>query len=127
MCMNNGKRERRGFTLVEIMIVVIILAVLAAIAIPAFSEYRSDAQLRVCLDNLRLTQDALSVYKIKVGTYPPSADAVEEYLGTLPFCPLGGSYSWTLKDDAYHIRCSGQHTPTSNHVCIHEDQIPTVK
>ena len=31
-------------------------------------------------------------------------------------------YDWTLNDDAYHIRCSAQHTPDSNHVCIHENQ-----
>ena len=127
MCMNNGKREQRGFTLIEILVVVVILGLLAAIVIPAFSEYSSDAHLSVCLENLRLIQGALSIYRLKVETYPASADGLEGYLTTLPVCPLGGPYDWTLSDDAYHIRCSAQHTPDSNHVCIHEDQGPTAK
>jgi len=127
MGVNKGKREQCGFTLIEILVVVIILAVLAAIVIPAFSHPSSDAQLNVCLENLRLIQQALSVYKMKVGTYPPTADGLTGYLERRPVCPLGGPYSWTLSDDKYHIKCSAQHTPSSNHVCIHEDQPPTVK
>lgn len=128
MCMNNGKREQCGFALIEILVVVVILGVLAAIVIPAFSESSSDAHLNVCLENLRLIQQALSVYRMKEGTYPSSPnDLLEGYLSTIPVCPLGGSYNWDLKDDAYHIRCSAQHTPNTNHVCIREHQGPTVK
>ena len=127
MCMSNGKREQCGFTLIEILVVVVILGVLAAIVIPAFSESSSDAHLNVCLGNLRLIQQALSLYRMKVGTYPSTADALAVYLGTLSVCPQGGAYNWSLSDDAYHIRCSAQHTLSSNHVCIHEDQAPTVK
>ena len=125
----HGKREQCGFTLIEILVVVVIIGVLAAIVIPAFSDSSSDAQLTVCLENLRLIQQALSVYRMKVGTYPSSANdlVVEGYLSTLPACPLGGSYNWDLKDDRYHIRCSAQHTPSSDHACIHEDQPPTAK
>ncbi len=125
--MNKGKREQRGFTLIEILVVVVILAVLAAIVIPASSHASSDAQLSVCLENLRLIQQALLLHEMKVGTYPSSANGLVGYLRTIPVCPLGGPYNWDLKDDAYHIRCSAQHTPSSNHVCIHEDQGPTVK
>ncbi len=129
MGMNKGRREQCGFTLIEILVVVIMLGVLASIVIPAFSQPSSDAQLSVCLENLRLVQQALSVYKMRVGTYPPSANDLVAggHLRTLPVCPLGGSYNWGLKDDEYHIRCSGQHTPDSNHLCIHEDQGPTAK
>ena len=126
-CMNNGKREQCGFTLIEIMIVVVILALLAAIAIPAFSQHSTDAHLSVCFENLRLIQAALTVYRMKAGTYPSSTDGLEGYLRTVPVCPLGGSYNWTLNDDTYHILCTAQHTPSSNHVCIHENQKPTAK
>jgi len=132
MCTNDGKREQCGFTIIEIMVVIAILALLMAMVIPAYLYFSSDTQLIVCLENLRLMQDALSLYKMKVGTYQSSAndlvnDLVEGYLRTLPVCPLGGSYNWDLEDDKYHIRCSAQHTPNSNHVCIHEDQGPTIK
>ncbi len=125
--MNNGKREQCGFTLFEILVVVILLGVLAAIVIPVFSESSSDAHLNVCLENLRLIQSVLSIYRTKVGTYPSSVNDLVEYWATQPVCPLGGPYDWSLNDEVYHIRCSAQHTPSSNHVCIHEDQQPTVK
>jgi len=127
MCTNNGQRERCGFTLIELMVVVIVIAVLAAIAIPAFSQHRSDAELSVCLENLRLIQAALSIYQENEGVYPLSADDLVGYLERVPVCPLGGPYNWDLHDDRYHIRCGAQHTPEINHVCIHEDRGPTAR
>ena len=46
--------QRKGFTLVEIMIVVAIIALLAAIAIPSFLKSRLDARASSCINNLRL-------------------------------------------------------------------------
>ncbi len=127
MRIEDGKRKRRGFTLVEILIVVIILGVLASIAIAAFSDSSTDAQLNVCFENLRIIQQALSLYRLKVGTYPSSAAGLDGYVREDRNCPLGGSYEWTLSNDKYHIRCSAQHASGSSHTCIHEDQGPTVK
>ena len=127
MCMNNGKWAQCGFTLIEIMIVVAIIALLTAIAVPAFMEYRRDTYLALCLANLRLIQSALGVYQIKEGTYPASANDIVGYLGTIPACPISATYDWDLQPAEYHIRCSAQHTPTISHVCIHEDQKPTAK
>lgn len=127
MCMNNRKREQCGFTLLEVLVVVVILGVLAAMVMPAFSQSRGDAQLKVCLQNLRLIQQALSIYRLREGTYPSSANDLARYFNTPQVCPLGGPYNWSLSNNKYHIRCSAQHTPSSNHVCIHEDQRPTVK
>jgi prepilin-type N-terminal cleavage/methylation domain-containing protein len=124
--MHNAKKAQCGFTLVEIMIVVAIISLLTAIAIPAFLQYRLDTQMGLCLANLRLIQGALAAYQTKTGSYPNSLDAVAPYLGTLPVCGLGGAYAATLASDSYHIICAG-HAPDSNHVCIHEDQTPMVK
>ena len=58
-------KTRNGFTLVEIMIVVAIIALLTAIAIPAFLQYRADARRGMCINNLRLVDHAKQVLAIK--------------------------------------------------------------
>ena len=50
--------RRKGFTLVEIMIVVAIIGMLAAIAIPSFMKSRSEARKSTCVNNLRLIDHA---------------------------------------------------------------------
>ncbi len=46
------------------------------------------------------------------------------YVKQLYQCPFGGAYEWSVNNgnQAYHLKCDAQHTPSSNHVCIHEDQ-----
>ena len=120
-----------GFTLVEIMIAVSIIGLLAMIALPNFRSARENSQLTTCLSGLRAYQGALEQYAFVKSTYPDDiADLVTEgHLRKLYDCPAGGNYDWSTSDgnQRYHLRCDGQHTPTINHVCIHEDQMPMVK
>lgn len=60
-------KRKLGFTLVEIMIVVAIIALLTAIAIPAFLQYRRDARRSLCVNNMRLIDHAKEVLAIKLG------------------------------------------------------------
>jgi len=60
-----GERTRNAFTLVEILIVVVILGILAAIVIPQFSEASSEARLNSLLGNLQTVRSQLQLYKVQ--------------------------------------------------------------
>ncbi len=63
----NHKNTRKGFTLVEIMIVVVIIGLLAAMAIPAFSKVRQQSRIKAVTNNLRQLGTAASQYMLDKG------------------------------------------------------------
>jgi prepilin-type N-terminal cleavage/methylation domain-containing protein len=90
---------RSGFTLVEIMIVVAIIGLLAAIAIPNFSKARSTAQRNACINNLRQIDNAKQLWATenkKTDADVPTEADVMPYLGkgtAMPTCPGNGKYT----------------------------------
>ena len=91
-----------GYTLVEIMMVVLIIGILAALAIVSFAKAREDSRIAAFCNDLRLIGDSLEVYAMQNGDYPPDAmHGVEppEMAGFLPKVdwrktPLGGMWDW---------------------------------
>src|SRR5437660_11282788 len=93
--------KKSGFTLVEIMIVVAIIGLLAAIAIPNFVRARTTSQQNACINNLRQLDGAVQQYALEnklssAATY--TLAKLNPYIklttsGNLPACPAGGSYS----------------------------------
>ncbi len=65
--MKNIKSQNKGFTLVEIMIVVVIIGLLAAMAIPAFQKVRASSQDKAVLNNLRQLGSAADQYFLEYG------------------------------------------------------------
>ena len=90
--------RKAGFTLVEIMIVVAIIGLLAAIAIPNFVRARNSAQTNACINNLRQIDGAKQQWAIEFrqtdAALPVAAD-VTPYLkgGDMPDCPASGVYT----------------------------------
>src|SRR6202789_1415122 len=89
-----NEKRKSGFTLVEIMIVVAIIGLLAAIAIPNFVKARTTSQQNACISNLRLIDAAKQQWALEThqgsGATPATNDIIV-YLGrgtgTLPACP----------------------------------------
>jgi prepilin-type N-terminal cleavage/methylation domain-containing protein len=91
---------RRGaFTLIELMIVVLIIAILLAIAVPQWIRSRELSRYRACISNLRLIDNAKEQYAMDQnrnnGDPCAMADIWPTYIkGTAaPICPSGGNYT----------------------------------
>ncbi|MFA6141784.1 MAG: prepilin-type N-terminal cleavage/methylation domain-containing protein [Candidatus Omnitrophota bacterium] len=90
--------NRKGFTLVEIMIVVAIIGLLAAIAIPNFVRARTRAQQEACIANLKQIEGAIQVWAVDTGqaeTATPAWSALTPtYIRTKPSCPSAGATAY---------------------------------
>ncbi|MFZ5925248.1 MAG: prepilin-type N-terminal cleavage/methylation domain-containing protein [Bacillota bacterium] len=91
--------DRRGFTLVEMLIVLAIIAILAAIAVPSFSRLTRSAKARACAENVRMIETAAQAWAADHnGEFPESleVEGFEEYFksGSVPTCPFGDEYDY---------------------------------
>lgn len=113
------QRRARGFTLIEIMVVVVILAILAATIIPQFIGTTYDAKVSAAKSNIAEMESALERFRIHMDRYPTQ----EEGLQALVEAPSGAGQKWRgpyvkmLRPDpwgnAYQYRIPGIHHPTS--------------
>lgn len=90
--------RKAGFTLVEIMIVVAIIGLLAAIAIPNFVRARNTSQKNTCFNNIRQIESAMQQWALenkKTDHAPCTIGDMSPYLknNLFPTCPSGGTYS----------------------------------
>ena len=113
--MKINKIRKAAFTLVEIMIVVAIIGLLAAIAIPNFIKARATAQQNACINNLRQIDAAINEWALETGQSngnPVSnISTVSAYIklnssSSVPSCPANGTYSVGKVGDSPQVTCS---------------------
>ncbi len=129
--MNAHRRHStKGFTLIELIIVVAIIAILAAILIPNFLHARAEAASASCEGNLKQIATALQEYAVDNGGQYPSTSAPVDvtlfggagnpYLGSVPNDPAGGSYYYVTpangvcgSGDSFKLRDGDNHDTTT--------------
>lgn len=115
--------SRRGFTLVEIMIVVIIIGLLAALAIPTIHNSQKAAKGATFINDIRTYAAAAEVFSLETGDYPEDSaprvmpTGLEEYIPTMKWVadtPIGGAWDF-VKDDKGVVSAFGAsgHTATN--------------
>jgi len=92
-------RSEKGFTLVELMIVVLILGALAAIAIPRILGGANTARINACQTNCQVLNSQLELWNANEGAWPTVVELTSEpnyFPEGLPECPFGAAFPYVL-------------------------------
>jgi MSHA pilin protein MshA len=100
--------QRGGWTLVELIIVIIILGLISAVAIPAYLDLTTSAKINACQAQQAAIKSAVLLHYAKnLGTLPDSLLPNMFINTTIPDCPSGGTITYTkTSDSTFTVDCS---------------------
>lgn len=119
---SSSRRRRSGFTLMEVLLVVAILLILASLATVAISRTLKGTQAKQAQIDINTLNQAINVYYIDVGSYPPTLESLvvmpdglanpQKWNGSylekdLPADPWGNAYQYTVNGDQIVIKSMG--------------------
>lgn len=94
------RNKRAGFSLVELVVVVLILGILAAVAAPRMFDTANDARMNGTRQSLSVIRDAIELYKSQNGSFPPAATlstALKPFIkGAFPSVQIGANQNATV-------------------------------
>ncbi len=102
--MNNSHKKRQsGFTLIEILVVIVIIGLLAGIVVPNLVGQVDDAKITTARSNMSSLSNALTMYRLKKGRYPSSdqglqsltaGDSLKRFMNRIPKDPWDNEYQY---------------------------------
>jgi len=115
--MSHTIEKTRGFTLIEVMIVVVILAILAAIVVPRIMQRPEEAKLVKATQDVLSIQNAMELYKLDNGDYPTTSQGIQALVTKPTTSPLPQNWHGYLRRlptdpwrHPYHYLNPGQHS-----------------
>ncbi len=111
------KNKRAGFTLIEVLLVVIIIGILAAVVVPKFAGRGKEAQINACKTSIANISTAINLYEVDNGSFPPTLQSLVTkgnesnwkgpYLDKVPVDPWGHEFIYSPRENGFDLKSLG--------------------